>query len=91
MWQPWASLYLSGCKVHETRSWDTIYRGPLLIHASKKLVADCGEELDEIVCDRFGPHWRTDLPRGSIIGAVDLRLIVPTMLIRLTHTNAKTY
>jgi hypothetical protein len=34
--QPWASLVVIGAKRIETRSWNTKYRGPLLIHASKK-------------------------------------------------------
>lgn len=32
--QPWASLVVIGAKRIETRSWNTKYRGPLLIHAS---------------------------------------------------------
>lgn len=35
--QPWASLVATGAKTIETRSWDTSYRGPLAIHASKGL------------------------------------------------------
>lgn len=35
--QPWASLIALGEKQIETRSWQTDYRGPLLIHASKSL------------------------------------------------------
>lgn len=34
LWQPWASL-IPGPKSLETRGWDTSYRGPLLICASK--------------------------------------------------------
>lgn len=36
LWQPWASLIALGpdVKPHETRSWATDYRGPLLIHAA---------------------------------------------------------
>lgn len=34
--QPWASLVVLGHKRIETRSRDTKYRGPLLIHASAK-------------------------------------------------------
>ena len=33
--QPWASLIIEGHKKIETRSWNTKYRGELLIHASK--------------------------------------------------------
>ena len=35
--QPWASLIAIGLKMHETRSWRTSYRGPLLIHASREV------------------------------------------------------
>lgn len=33
--QPWASLIANGYKKYEFRSWQTKYRGPLLIHAGK--------------------------------------------------------
>lgn len=33
--QPWASLIASGQKTIEVRSWKTLYRGPLLICASR--------------------------------------------------------
>ena len=35
--QPWASLIAIGAKRIETRSWYTNYRGPLAIHAGKKM------------------------------------------------------
>jgi len=35
--QPWATLVAIGAKRIETRSWSTNYRGPLAIHAGKKL------------------------------------------------------
>ncbi|MGA2331556.1 MAG: ASCH domain-containing protein [Syntrophales bacterium] len=36
LWEPWASLIMTGAKKWETRSWSTNYRGKLLICASKK-------------------------------------------------------
>jgi activating signal cointegrator 1 len=36
VYQPWASAVALGLKRYETRSWATRYRGPLLIHASKR-------------------------------------------------------
>lgn len=36
VWQPWASLLVTGQKEYETRSWKTDYRGPIAIHAAKK-------------------------------------------------------
>lgn len=35
IWQPWASLIAYRLKLYETRSWQTPYRGPLLICASQ--------------------------------------------------------
>jgi hypothetical protein len=40
LWQPWASMVPPpGPKSLETRGWDTSYRGPLLICASKKVMS----------------------------------------------------
>lgn len=38
--QPWANLIASGKKTIETRTWNTKYRGPVLIVASKAKVRD---------------------------------------------------
>ena len=38
LWGPWAQLIPLDIKHYETRSWATKYRGPLAIHAAKKLV-----------------------------------------------------
>lgn len=35
LWQPWASLLVTGRKQVETRGWPIKHRGPLLIHAAK--------------------------------------------------------
>lgn len=35
--QPWAWLIVNGYKTIENRSWNTKYRGPVLIHASKNV------------------------------------------------------
>lgn len=35
LWEPWASLMRTGAKTIETRSWNTNYRGSLLICAAK--------------------------------------------------------
>lgn len=37
LWQPWATLVAIGAKRIETRSWSTNYRGPLAIHAAKRV------------------------------------------------------
>src|SRR5687767_12341860 len=71
--QPWASLVVSGAKKIETRSWQTAYRGPLLIHASK---GKSGALLaTEPPFKNFIPDF-TKLPFGAIIGTVELVDIV---------------
>lgn len=76
LFQPWASLCAGGMKRFETRSWQTPYRGPLAIHASKALplaardmwyVPDCREALAEL-----GFKSVQELPRGVIIAVVNL-------------------
>ena len=55
VWQPWASLLVSGRKRYETRSWATTYRGPIAIHAAKRPVrrkigrASCRERVCQYV------------------------------------------
>lgn len=72
LWQPWASLWLSSRKIHETRHWRTQNRGWIAVHAAKRLPKDLDDELREILYDEFGGHWGMDLPTGSLVGAVDL-------------------
>lgn len=73
LWQPHASLWCSDDKEHETRHWSTSYRGWLLVHAAKKLVKDFGgDPIESITTYRFGPNWRTELPTGAIVGAVEI-------------------
>jgi activating signal cointegrator 1 len=77
LWQPWASLWASGRKVHETRHWSTDYRGPLAIHAAQRL-EEVSMELDEIMLAQFGAMWRRELPRGAIVGTCNLVACVAT-------------
>jgi activating signal cointegrator 1 len=73
LWQPWASLWLSDAKVHETRHWPTTYRGWLVVHAAKRKIDDLsGDRLDEICDGIWGHHWGMELPRGALIGAIKL-------------------
>lgn len=39
VWQPWSQLLVEGKKHDETRGWATNYRGPILIHAAKRMCA----------------------------------------------------
>lgn len=67
--QPWAWGLVFGAKRLESRSWRTLYRGPLAIHASLSRSA-LGDD-----------NGAFDLPDlidfGSIIGIVDLVDCVP--------------
>lgn len=58
--QPWAHRILFEGKDIENRDWATRFRGPVLIHAGKKL--DDGYEEDEA----------TGWPRGGIVGMVEI-------------------
>ncbi len=76
--QPWATLVALGEKQIETRSWDTKYRGPLAIHAGKKI--------DKSVFDQ--PYYKeifekynitaSNIPTGSIIATCNLSNTQPT-------------
>lgn len=81
--QPWASLIVHGHKKIETRSWNTKYRGEILIHASM------GEQFRKI--HHNDPFYRfyhplfassamepiEKLPFGAIIGKVNLIEVQP--------------
>ncbi len=74
MWQPWASLWL-GPKQNETRPWRTHYLGWLGVHAGKRKPdkpGELSEELEEACKIQFGLNWRSLLPRGKLIGAVNV-------------------
>jgi activating signal cointegrator 1 len=73
--QPWASLVVMGVKTIETRSWNTSYRGELLIHAS------LGKKGGLIVKESPFKKYIKDfdaLPFGAIIGKIVLVDVVPT-------------
>lgn len=73
LWQPWASLWLTDAKVHETRHWPTSHRGWLVVHAAKRKIDDfSGDRLDDICDSLWGHHWGLELPLGALIGRVRL-------------------
>ncbi len=67
--QPWATLVVLGHKKIETRSWQTPYRGRLLIHASAGKAGKAFAEIETI--KRFLPHFKA-LPFGAVIGEAQL-------------------
>jgi hypothetical protein len=77
--QPWASLVVLGHKKIETRSWNTKYRGELLIHASlpRKHAIDLAIQPFFYEC-LGGLRGVYDLPVGAIIGKVNLKYTAKT-------------
>lgn len=86
LWQPHASAIALGLKIFETRGWDTSYRGPLAIHASKKTFREKDYDWNYFceVKKRLSvagmPLWR--LPYGKVVCIVDLVDCVPTAKVR---------
>lgn len=84
IWQPWASLLMSGRKMYETRSWGTSFRGPIAIHAAKRPVRQTLDSLAagqwkerEVILDCIkrlfpAPGELEQLPVGAIIGTATL-------------------
>lgn len=60
--QPWATLIIAGLKRYEFRSWNTKYRGELLIHAGKTIDKEAVQRLEKYLPD--------ELPLGKILGKV---------------------
>ena len=54
--QPWIERLISGAKRYEFRNWKTTYRGPILLHAGKRIDDDALPTTAEL-----------DAPRGSIV------------------------
>jgi activating signal cointegrator 1 len=89
--QPWATLVAIGAKRIETRSWETLYRGPLVIHAAKGLGSVGGVRgLRDLCCrEPFKSALRAGgidldqldidvLPLGAIVATCTLLDCVPT-------------
>lgn len=57
--QPWAAHIIHSGKDVENRTWLTNYRGPLVIHAGRRV-------------DEAAPPFDGPVPRGALIGMVDL-------------------
>lgn len=77
---PWAWSIIFAGKDVENRSWDTPYRGPLLIHASSHRASpgDLTAFRSEIASSSGMPMSSvpSDFPRSAILGVVDLVDIV---------------
>lgn len=83
--QPWATFVVMGIKKFETRSFNTKFRGKILIHASKKFSKHQFDLCFDI--PEFRKHFEEmstmDLPKGFIIGSVEITDTIPTW--QVTH------
>jgi len=68
--QPWAWLIANGHKDIENRDWSTNHRGPVAIHAGKRL--DPEMESIRILCGQRGILLPNHFARGGIVGRVIL-------------------
>ena len=86
IYQPWASLIAVGAKTYETRSWATRHRGPIAIHAGKKIPSTimCATDIPYIIPAigrAFGIQekpiiniieYLDSLPLGAVIATAEL-------------------
>jgi hypothetical protein len=81
VWQPYAWLITSlpepDRKNIENRTWDTNYRGWILVHAAKKMEDDriSGMIFDELGFDRVQRH-QIKFQSGGFVGAVYLKDVI---------------
>ena len=62
--QPWVELILQGRKPYEIRSWRTLYRGPIMLHAAKALDKSALVALEIDASSLF---------RGGFVGRAELK------------------
>ena len=83
--QPWATLIAEGLKEYEFRTWNTKYRGDLLIHA--------GKGVDKEAIKRFS-DYNLEYPTGCIIAKVrltDSEYVNDEFVNRVASKNALVY
>src|SRR5438093_913975 len=96
LYEPWASLWVMGEKIHETRSWPLNGLGWIAVHAGKSedylalvykepFLSAFKKERER----RGAPFSAMDLPRGHVIGAVYVSAILPTNEARLRKTTTE--
>ena len=70
--QPWATLVAIGAKTMETRSWETMYRGPLLIHAAKGYPRDAKDFASASGVVAVTTMNPLEYPTGAILAKCEL-------------------
>ena len=77
--QPFATLIALGEKRFETRGWATKYRGPIAIHAAKKVDKEvCLEEPFHSVLAEHG-YTADNLPTGAVVAIANLTGCYPVL------------
>lgn len=72
--QPYASLIAAGMKTVETRSWTTMHRGPIAIHAAQAVDDDV-----ELAVAGFTAKQTIPMPIGCVIATARLVDVVPML------------
>jgi hypothetical protein len=79
--QPYATLTMIGARSFEPRSWATAHRGLLAVSAGKSYSSAtawlCASEPFRGLLKRAGFMFGADLPRGKILGFVELVDCIP--------------
>ena len=72
--QPWAWLITNGYKDIENRSWNTSYRGLILIHAGKQIDRDFSYDVATTILGWSNESWPSPgtFQKGGIIGCARL-------------------
>lgn len=75
--QPWAWAIIHAGKDIENRTWETGYRGPVLIHAAKGMTQQEYADFCEFFSKKVGRRGITPpsferLTRGGIVGRADI-------------------
>jgi len=72
--QPWAWAIIHAGKNIENRTWHTLYRGPVLVHASRGRSSPDEWTAAFALVRKFGCFTKTppDFPQGGIIGQVEI-------------------
>lgn len=74
--QPWAWLIVNGYKIHENRTWNTKYRGEILIHAGNKTDVEGQRWVNENFPQIIIPQFAVGLGKGGIVGKAYLDDVV---------------
>lgn len=89
IFQPWATLIALGIKRYETRSWAPVYRGPLVIHAGKKLISNFDNPaVTRAINKALGKGWEDQLPRGHIVALCNLKTVHQANRLRLSSPTS---